>query len=503
MQVVVVTPNEGDAAMAASFLDGPQVRTIACAGVAQLRELLGTDIGCVVLVEEALVDADLHGLQAVIQSQPAWSDVPLILIGAQSTSLPSLVDRVSPFLGNVTILQRPMHPVTLTSAVSTALRSRQRQYEVRDLLEQRGRAVKQRDEFLAMLAHELRNPLVPIRNAASLLKGMHVPNPMFDKCRSMIEKQTVHIARLVDDLLDASRLELGKVTLRRQAIDLNQAAASAVEACAPNTAAHGHRVEVRLAPEPLMTSGDPVRLEQIFGNLMVNAVKFTPEGGTIIVETRRDASFGVVAVSDTGRGIDPRMLADVFELFVQEPGSLARSEGGLGIGLTLVKRLVEMHGGAVSVHSDGHNTGSRFETRFPLMQSAPASVPAEPRAETVTPKRVLIVEDREDARESLGMLLEQWRHEVSYASDGLDGVKRAHELLPDVAIIDIGLPGISGYEVARRIRQGPVPWSRHVKLLALTGYGHSQDRKLATEAGFDQHLLKPVDPSALQRMLMD
>jgi signal transduction histidine kinase len=503
MQVAVVTANEADAALAAGFLDGPQVRTIHCAGVAQLGEALGPEIGCVVLVEEALLDADVPALQAALDAQPPWSDLPLVLIASRDSTMPALVDQYFPMLGNVTLLHRPLHPLTLVSAVNTAMRSRQRQYQVRDLLEERARALKQRDEFLAMLAHELRNPLAPIRNAAYILRNMDVPDPDFEKCRTMIEKQAKHITRLVDDLLDASRLELGKVALQLQEVDLNQAAASAIEASATMTRRHRHHIEVKLTPEPLVISGDPVRIEQVFGNLIVNAAKFTPEGGTITIETRREGGQGIVSVSDTGRGISPDMLGAVFDLFVQEKATLARSEGGLGIGLTLVKRLVEMHGGTVAVESAGLNQGARFETRFPLVAADVAAARQPERAQTAAAKRVLIVEDRDDTRESLGMLLSQWRHDVAYASDGLGGVARAHELLPDVAIIDIGLPGIDGYEVARRIREGPLPWARRVKLLALTGYGQPEDRERAEKAGFDQHLLKPIEPGELQRMLMD
>jgi len=502
MQVVVVTPNAGDAELAAGFLDGPQVRTTVCAGISHLCEMTGAGVGCVVLVEEALLEPEIHAFQAVIEAQPAWSDLPLVVVASQGSSIPALVDHYFPLLGNVTVLQRPLHPLTLVSAVNAALRSRQRQYEVRDLLNERANAVRQRDEFMAMLAHELRNPLAPIRNAAYIMKNLAPGDPTFEKCRSMIEKQARHISRLVDDLLDVSRLELGKVTLRAQDVDLNQAVASAVEACAPVTSAQ--RVEVRLASSPLTALGDPVRLEQVFGNLIVNAAKFTPEGGTISVETRQDGAFGVVSVSDTGKGIHEDMLDAVIDLCVQEQRTLARSEGGLGIGLTLVKRLVEMHGGTVSVQSGGPGKGARFETRFPLAEPAGASPSkGDGRPASSTTKRVLVVEDADDARESLGMLLTQWDHDVSFARNGIDGLERARELQPDVAIIDIGLPGINGYEVARRIREGALPWSRRLKLLALTGYGQPEDRVRAVQAGFDQHLLKPVEPSVLKQMLMD
>ena len=500
MTVVVVTPNAADNALAAGFLAEEGIETRSCATLGELLTLLGDDTGCLVLVEEALAESDLPMLHSALHAQPAWSDLPLLLIAEQGSTLVGLVQNLFPHSGNVTLLQRPIHPASLVSAVHVALRARARQLQVRDLLAQRERAVRQRDEFLAMLAHELRNPLAPLWNSVHILGTLPISDPLFVKCRAMIDKQARHITRLVDDLLDASRLELGKVELRPQRLDLNQNLAAAVESCAPTT--RNHKVSVRLPTPALAVRADPVRLEQAVCNLVVNAAKFTPAGGTIDVEMTRDGDFAVISVTDTGVGIQPEMLESVFDLFTQDSVTLDRTKGGLGIGLTLVKRLVELHGGTIRAFSEGVGRGSRFEVRLPLDHSPAEDAPApRPSRPGTRPKRVLVIEDGSDTRDALGMLLSTWNHEVLFADSGPEGLDRARELRPDVAIIDIGLPGLDGYQVARRIRREGSLWSRQVRLIALTGYGQEDDRARALSAGFDVHVLKPVDPVELRTLL--
>ncbi|HET7729437.1 MAG TPA: ATP-binding protein [Usitatibacter sp.] len=502
LRAIIVTPNDADSELVGSFLGMHGIRSTHCVSLAQLPARLEDDVGCVLMVEEALVEPDVHAIQETVRMQPPWSDMPLVLVTSAETPLSVLIDRVFPESGNMTLLQRPLQPVALVSAVQVALRARERQLQVRDLLAERGEAVRKRDEFLAMLAHELRNPLAPIRNAVFLMSTLNINEPLFVKCRAMIDKQTRHIARLVDDLLDVSRLELGKVELRLQEVDLNAAASAAVETCAPITAAQRHKVGVGLAPSPVVVMADSVRLEQILGNLLINAAKFTPPGGTITIDVRREAERGVVAVRDNGVGIEREMLDSVFELFVQGERSLARTEGGLGIGLTLVRRLVELHHGRVKVWSAGLGEGAVFQAEFPLAHPQEASeAQAAPAGGRSRSKRVLIVEDGADIRESLGMLIEMWNHRVDYAETGPEGLSSAKALKPDVVLIDIGLPGLDGYQVARRIRDGDCPWAREVQLVALTGYGQASDRQRAMESGFDMHLLKPVDPMELEQVL--
>jgi len=501
MKVVVVTPNKPDSALAARFLAEHGIEARHCHGVGELLACLDASVGCVVLVEESLVEADVDPFHAALQAQPPWSDLPLLVIASQDAALLKLIEGLFPHSGNVTLLQRPIHPVSLVSAVNVALRSRARQLEVRDLLEARDTAVRKRDEFLAMLAHELRNPLAPIRNAVYLLGTLDYADPLFLKCRSMIDKQARHVTRLVDDLLDVSRLELGKVELRPQRTDLNDTVAAAVESCAALTSGYRHSVNLRLAQHPLPVRADPVRLEQAVCNLLVNAAKFTPEGGSIEVSTRLERDTAVIAVKDNGMGIKPEMLESIFDLFTQDAVPLARTKGGLGIGLTLVKRLIELHGGTVRAFSEGLGSGSCFEAYLPLDPHASEGVPASAKLPDLQPKRILIVEDGADTRDSLGMLIRAWHHEVLFASSGPEGVDRAREARPDIALIDIGLPGFDGYQVARRIRRESLTWQKQVRLIALTGYGQANDRAKALDAGFDVHVLKPVDPAELRLLL--
>jgi CheY-like chemotaxis protein len=285
-------------------------------------------------------------------------------------------------------------------------------------------------------------------------------------------------------------------------VDLNDSIASAVEACSAMTSSHRHDVNVRPGRHALPVRADPVRLEQVIGNLIVNAAKFTPDGGTIEVEASADGPDAVIAVSDNGVGIRQDMLESIFDLFTQGTVTSARTDGGLGIGLTLVKRLMELHGGSVRAMSGGLGCGSRFEARLPLDAGAQRGEAAAPDHDGASmPVRILIVEDRADARDSLGMLIRAWNHEVIYAANGPEGLERAREDQPDVVLIDIGLPGFDGYQVARQIRREGSQWARHVRLIAVTGYGQAADRARAIDAGFDVHVLKPVDPAVLRELL--
>jgi signal transduction histidine kinase len=502
LKAVLVSPNAADRALAATFLREERIDVVDCASLAEAAAFVAPGVSCIVLVEEALERPGLETFHDAIALQPPWSDMPLLVIASQGGSLGTLMEEVFPISGNMTFLQRPIHPVSLVSAIRVAQRSRKRQYEMRDLLAEREGAVRRRDEFLAMLAHELRNPLAPIRNAAYLMGTQPASGKLIERCRLLIDKQARHITRLVDDLLDVSRLELGKIELRTQRVNLNEVAAAAVEACMPITSAHGHQMTLRTAPQAVTVLADPVRIEQAIGNLIVNAAKFTPSGGSITVEVSCDEAYCTVAVTDTGVGIRPDMLESIFDLFTQSEVTLARTEGGLGIGLTLVKRLFELHGGSVKATSAGPGTGARFEARLPTV-SAEEPQPAFTRAPIEgQPRRVLVAEDGEDARETLGILLRSWRHEVIFAANGPDAVRLAHEQKPDVALIDIGLPGFNGYDVAKQIRGEGSDWARAIRLIALTGYGQDSDRRRAFDSGFDVHLLKPVDPADLEVVLV-
>jgi len=363
----------------------------------------------------------------------------------------------------------------------------------RDRAEQDSHA---KNEFMAMLAHELRNPLGTIHSAVGLLESVDPMSASAVRARAVIARQVVHLSRLIDDLLDVGRVVSGKVRLDRHPLDMAEAARQVVAAVAGDASVE-HRIDVCV--EPAWVDGDAVRLEQVFANIVTNAVKYTPPGGQIRVSVRSDADDAVFSVEDTGFGIPPELLPSIFDMFVQGETTLDRSKGGLGIGLTLVRRLVELHGGSVSASSGGAGKGSTFTVRLPRVANAsvvPALVSPVP---GTTPRRVLLIEDSRDAREMFRLLLEQWGHHVFEADNGHSGLELLGLKHPDVAIIDIGLPDLDGYQVARRIRAHPA--GRAMVLVALTGYGAPGDVERSVEAGFDHHLVKPVDFDELGRLL--
>ena len=355
-------------------------------------------------------------------------------------------------------------------------------------------ANRTKDEFLAMLGHELRNPLGAIGSAAHVLARTAAGNHATTRASEIIGRQVQHLARIVDDLLDVSRVVAGKIALRLQPADLGEIARR-VTTLHGGPAGSRHVITVQAAPT--WVSADPTRLEQVLTNLLANAVKYTPAGGEITVSVHRDGDHAVLSVRDTGVGIRAELLPRVFDLFVQADRSLERSAGGLGIGLTLVRQLVQLHGGTVEASSAGPGRGSTFTVRLPVLADPPDSDDAARPAVAGPARRVLVIEDNEDAREMLRNLLHILGHEVHEACDGASGIEEARRLRPDAALIDIGLPGIDGYEVARRIR-ADAPGTR---LVAVTGYGQPEDRERALAAGFDVHLVKPVDPDQLQRLL--
>jgi len=359
-------------------------------------------------------------------------------------------------------------------------------------------ANRAKDEFLAMLGHELRNPLGTITNALAVLERL-AGDGEWRRLTGIIGRQAVHLTRLVDDLLDVARLTSGKITLRPSFLDLHELARRCVDALDQAGRIQDH--DVHLAGEAVGVHGDPARLEQVVSNLLDNALKYTPVGGRVRVSTERVGGDAVLRVRDTGQGIPAELLARVFDLFVQEPQALDRARGGLGLGLTLVKRLVELHGGAVSASSDGPGRGSEFVVRLPAT-TAEEATPADlggAASPAAGPRRILIVEDGADARESLRLLLELAGHDVATSSDGPWGLDALRAFKPDVALIDLGLPGMDGYAVARHARRDPE--TRHVHLVALTGYGRAEDQRQALEAGFDLHLTKPIDPRTLSALL--
>jgi PAS domain S-box-containing protein len=364
-------------------------------------------------------------------------------------------------------------------------------------------ADRRKDEFLAMLAHELRNPLAPIRNSVEVLRRIGPAEPRLLQVGEMIDRQVAHMARLVDDLLDVSRVSRGKILLRAERLDLTPLVAAVVDDLRGLLATSGLELDQELPLEPVWLSGDPTRLSQVVGNLLQNANKFTNPGGKVRVRLVADRESGqaVLTVEDTGIGMDPDILARLFEPFSQADGSLDRSRGGLGLGLALVKGLVELHGGEVRAASPGPGRGSTFTVRLPLLDAEPAMAGSGAAAsEPARPLRVLVVEDNRDTADSLRMLLELAGYSVEVAYTGRDGLEIARRFHPEVALCDIGLPGgIDGYDLARALREAQETAGSH--LIAISGYGQEEDQRQAREAGFDRHLTKPVEPAALMRLL--
>jgi PAS domain S-box-containing protein len=376
-------------------------------------------------------------------------------------------------------------------------------HERRSVEEQLKEADRRKDEFLATLAHELRNPLAPIRNGLHLMKlAEHDPTTV-ERARGMIDRQVAQMVRLIDDLLDVSRITSGKIELRKEWVNLRDAVQSAVETSRPLIDSLGHQLVLTLPDEPILLEADQTRLAQSFSNLLQNAGKYSERGGRIFVTAQKEDGHVRVSVRDEGIGIPAELLPYVFDLFVQEARSRRRAQGGLGIGLTLVKRLVELHGGAVEARSEGVGRGSEFVVTLPMVELPalePSGAPSEDgNAGAAERRRVLIVDDNDDSVESLAMLLGFFGHEVEKASDGQSALKAAEQFAPDTILLDLGMPGMSGYEVGRAIRSQP--WGVSMTLIALTGWGQIEDRERTRAAGFDHHLVKPVEPAVLRELL--
>jgi PAS domain S-box-containing protein len=382
-----------------------------------------------------------------------------------------------------------------------------RQHELAEAEEslstRRQAAIQARDHFLAVLSHELRNPLAALSTGLQLLKLAKKDPVTTDSTRSMMDRQLKQMVQLVDDLLDVSRITTGKLELRKERIDLASVLRNAVEGSRPTIDRGGHDITVNLPAEPVMLNADPTRLAQVFLNLLINAAKYSEPGGHIDLSAERDGGEVVVRIRDTGIGIPIAALRHVFEVFVQVDANWQRAQGGLGIGLSLVKEFVGLHGGRVEVRSEGPGKGSEFVVHLPVAVDLPGEVlPAiAAKKSRGLQRRILVVDDNRDAAESLAMLLQINGHEVRTAHDGAEGAATVAQFRPEMVLMDLGMPKVDGYEAARRIRAQP--WGKELVLVALTGWGADDDRKRTYDAGFDRHLVKPVNHEALKRMIDD
>jgi signal transduction histidine kinase/CheY-like chemotaxis protein len=366
-------------------------------------------------------------------------------------------------------------------------------------------ADRQKNEFLATLAHELRNPLAPIRNSLNILSLTHGDDPAAARVQAMMDRQVHHMERLVDDLLEISRISAGKIELRLEPVEIASVIRNAVETSKPRIDAGGHQLVVTLPPEPLTVEGDPVRLAQVVANLLNNSAKYTEPGGQIWLTVSRQGGQVSISVRDTGIGISADLLPHVLEMFTQADRDKRRPQDGLGIGLALVKRFVELHGGGVEAKSDGEGRGSEFIIRLPLSQkqlSIQPDVPKiAPHQRFSSRQRILVVDDNQDAASSLALLLKLLGSDVETARNGRSALRALEIFRPSVVLLDLGMPDMSGYEVAHRMRD--MPQFQGVTLVALTGWGQEEDRQRTREAGFDHHLVKPVNLDALQVLLSD
>jgi signal transduction histidine kinase/CheY-like chemotaxis protein len=454
------------------------------------------------LAQEALDQQGMSRLTEALQGQPPWSDFPLVVLFDNTVTTTEaglrMLDMLGP-LGNLTLLERPVRVMTLVSALRAALRGRRHQYGVRDLLARRDRDLKHRDEFLTLLAHALRTPLSSVLHATQILDRLGPRSPVEEEQHAIIQRQSASLARLVDDVLDVYQIAAGTLKLVREPIDLSELAGRCLREMDATFNVKRQKLSLAGMTEPLVVAGDPQRFKQVFAHLLRNAMQYTPAGGKIELILGRDGDAAEVRVRDTGAGLTQEQLTRLFTMFREEEGLLKqRPQGGLKIGLTLVRRLVELQGGTVSASSEGPGRGSEFVVRLPLARVSDAGL-APPRSfpEPVS-RRILLVEDNPDGRETLRLLLQVWGHRVDVAEDGRQGLQKALSRRPEVALVDIGLPEMDGYEMAQKVRAA---LGRQIFLIAITGYGQPHDRWRALEAGFDVHLVKPFDPEALQELL--
>ena len=515
-RVLVFAPLGNDARLTARFLREGAQEAVVCQGPEQLCAEASAGCGAWLIAEEALNEHSVALLREWLQAQPSWSEIPIVLITSGGGEVSSeRRRRLAAFRrdGNVIFLERPFRPDTLVGTLEVAMRSRVRQYQVRDLLEQTRRdaetlreADRRKDEFLAMLAHELRNPLSSVAHAATLLlDGADESERAW--AAGVIARQSGQLARLVEDLLDVSRITRGQIELRPRVFDAADAIARACETVAPLIARRSHRLETTFRPGELWLHADPTRIEQIVVNLLANAAKYTRPNGRIWLDARTVEREIVISIRDSGIGIPPEKIPAMFELFAQGERSTARTEGGLGIGLTVVRGLCELHGGSVSATSGGTNRGSTFTVRLPAVPAPSAdagsgTVRGSVRADAAAAHaRVLLVDDNIDTAEALARLLKRRGYEVELAHDGPSALEAARVRCPAAVLLDIGLPEMDGYEVARRLRAEAD--CAGTLLVALTGYGQEEDRARARASGFDFHMVKPIDVEQLAGLLSE
>jgi signal transduction histidine kinase len=493
-RILIHAPVGKDARLIADLFGRAGIACSVCAQLGELLEELGRGAGALLVGDEAITPEFVRAIRHVVDHQQGWSDLPVLIMSRRTAGAPGLQHRYLE-LGNVSLLERPAQGVTLVSAAQSALRARRRQYAMREV-DQR------KDEFLAMLGHELRNPLAPIRAASDLLRIPDLDRGKIRQTSEIISRQVRHMTGLIDDLLDLSRVSRGLVTLDASLLDARQIVNGAVEQVRPLIDARRHSVTIQMPIDAAFVHGDQKRLVQILANVLNNAAKYTPEGGEIVVALDIDGDKVRYTVSDNGIGIAPHMLNQVFDLFAQAERSSDRAQGGLGIGLALVRNLVALHGGRIAAASGGLGQGSRFTITLPrVAEPGVAAAPAQPTAAAALSPgmHLLIVDDNEDAGQMLGLYLEAAGYRVTVVQSARAALDAARADAPDACLLDIGLPDMDGNALARELRL--LPPLASATLVAITGYGQEADRARTASAGFDHHFVKPVDMEALLKVL--
>lgn len=467
-----------------------------------------------VVLDLKLPDIDGFEVCRRMRRDPDTATIKILATSAAFTSLETKLQTLE--VGADGYLAQPFEHPELIATLQSLARLRNTEKELRRRASELQEADRRKDEMLAMLGHELRNPLAAISSSLPMIERQAPLDERDQRAREIVQRQVQHLSRLVDDLLDVARVTTGRIELRSDTVDIGALVTRVAHSLrSTKMDVRAQRLEMRLPPEPVYVSADPLRLEQVFWNLIDNASKYTERNGNIRVEVFLDPPkppsaaassprYVRVRIADDGAGIGPDILASVFDLFYQSRVTVDRTRGGLGIGLTLVRRLVELHGGKVSAASDGLGRGSTFEVALPSFEKPRSGVResvsgAAGKASLPAKRRVLVVEDNEDAGRSLADLLEVMGHEVHLAQDGISGAAQAIEIRPDICLVDIGLPGIDGYEVARRVRA--TPEGKDIFLVALSGYGAPENVAESSNAGFDLHLVKPIDLAGIERVM--
>lgn len=500
-RVLVLAPTGQDGVNTSRILRQAELDPFLCRGIAHLCEEIEAGAGAVLVTTEAFNGDGVERMRRALEQQPSWSDLPIVVLTSGGPDSPLGLKALA-VLGNAIALERPVRVSTLVAATRGALRQRAQQYRIRQQFEVLAEQDRRKDEFLAMLAHELRNPLAPIRHGVQLIQSGRIDDNRLHWLAGVMDRQVSHLIRLVDDLLDVSRITSGKIRMESAPLRLDTVIAAAVEAVRPMVEARRQRLMVAVPSEVFWVEGDHTRLTQVVANLLNNAAKYTPEEGHIWVGALREDGQVAVKVRDDGIGIPPRMLPRVFDLFWQADGSLGRAQGGLGLGLTLVRRIVEMHQGSVSVVSEGQGQGSEFAVVLPLLaqpEAEHAAAAAVPAAAAASGCRVLVADDNIDLAQSLGMMLELAGYAVSLAYSGAEALAAAETFNPEVCLLDIGLPDLSGHQVAHRLRR--LRTASGALLIAVSGYAHAEQRRQAAASGFDHYLVKPVDFQQLEALL--